>query len=358
MCKVYRSVGALKEIKSHLQRNGVTGFSSLNELIDFQKNYFGLRQQIISKNEILIAQEKDGLIREIAHMEEELRVKKESTEEILRKEIDFLNDQLQDLSPSSKNIIRNILNYFKKRSLKRKLQSSQLNFELNVHAKLVTLINPLEEKNGRHNFISSNFDVAVQRSAEFSLNDLQRKKKVISEVNNSIYGAIGENKVVKELENLSDDYFLINDFSLSFSHPIYNRQENDYIKSIQIDHLLISPFGVFIIETKNWSDQSLNNLSLRSPVQQIKRTNFALYKILNEEVPELLNLNRHHWGQRKIPIKNLIVLINHKPKEEFQYVKIVTLQELLGYIKYFTPSFSNMETKAIANYLLNIINHS
>jgi hypothetical protein len=40
--------------------------------------------------------------------------------------------------------------------------------------------------------------------------------------------------------------------------------------SVQIDHLLVSPFGVFLIETKNWSDQSLNNLSLRSPVQQIK----------------------------------------------------------------------------------------
>ena len=181
------------------------------------------------------------------------------------------------------------------------------------------------------------------------------QESTIDEINSSIYGAIGEQKVVKELENLSNDYFLINDFWLSFSPPIYNRQENDYIRSIQIDHLLVSPFGLFLIETKNWSDQSLNNLSLRSPVQQIKRANFALYKMLSGEMPGLLN--QHHWGERKIPIKNIIVLTNHKPNEEFQYVKIVTLSELLSYIKYFKPSFSSAETQVIAKHLLTLANN-
>jgi hypothetical protein len=108
---------------------------------------------------------------------------------------------------------------------------------------------------------------------------------------------------------ISDEYFLINDFSISFPTPIYNRQENDYIKSIQIDHILVTPSGIFLIETKNWSEKSLNNLSLRSPVQQIRRTSFVLFKILTEEVANYrLNLSQHHWGSRKIPIRNLIVL--------------------------------------------------
>ena len=162
--------------------------------------------------------------------------------------------------------------------------------------------------------------------------------------------------MVKELENLSDEYFLINDFSLSFETPIYNRQENDYIKSIQIDHILVTPSGIFLIETKNWSEKSLNNLMLRSPVQQIKRTSFVLFKILNEEIASYkLNLNQHHWGNRKISIRNLIVLTNSKPNEEFQYVKVLTVNELPGYVKYFKPTFSNEETQEIANYLLKLI---
>jgi len=202
----------------------------------------------------------------------------------------------------------------------------------------------------------SHFIDAVNESCSVPLKQLERKKMIIDEINTAIYGALGEQKVVKELESFSDEYFLINDFSLSFSTPIYNRQENDYIKSIQIDHILVTPSGIFLIETKNWSEKSLNNLGLRSPVKQIKRTSFVLFKILTEAIASnKLNLNHHHWGSRKISIRNLIVLTNSKPNEEFQYVKILTVNELPGYVKYFKPSYSNEETQEIANYLLNLI---
>ncbi|MBK8685610.1 MAG: NERD domain-containing protein [Bacteroidetes bacterium] len=153
------------------------------------------------------------------------------------------------------------------------------------------------------------------------------------------------------MEQLSDDYHLINDFTCTFNPPIYKRQAGEYIWSIQIDHILISPSGIFMIETKNRSEHSLSNLSLRSPVEQSQRSSFALYKILNTE--GINSLNKHHWGERKIPIRNLIVLINQKPNEEFQYVKILTLKELRNYVAFFKPIFSNDETALIAKYLIN-----
>jgi hypothetical protein len=113
---------------------------------------------------------------------------------------------------------------------------------------------------------------------------------------------------------------------------------------------LISPAGIFLIETKNWSKESVQSLSLRSPVAQIHRTNFALYILLKNSSG--FKLGKHHWGERKIPIRNLIVLINHKPTEEFQFVKILTLNELLGYIEYFKPNLSNQETEEISNHLI------
>src|SRR5690606_20229828 len=103
---------------------------------------------------------------------------------------------------------------------------------------------------------------------------------IVDGLNSYIYGALGEQKVVNTLENLSDEYFLINDFEVFLSPGIFHKQENDFIKSVQIDHILIGPSGVFLIETKNWSEKSLANLSLRSPVKQIKRTNFLLFKLL------------------------------------------------------------------------------
>jgi len=246
----------------------------------------------------------------------------------------------------------------KKRFLQKKIRYKELSLSSKIDYSIRDSVKLFTEKNDRYQYIDSHFADAVSQSCLVPLKELERKKRIIDEVNTFIYGALGEQKVVKELEKLSDDYFLINDFSLSFGSPIYNRQDNYYIKSIQIDHILVSPSGIFLIETKNWSEESLNNLDLWSPVEQIKRANFALFKIITKEITNYsgLNLEKHHWGDRKIPIRNLIALTNLKPKEEFQYVKILSINEITGYVKYFKPTFSKAETQEIASFLRNLIN--
>jgi len=54
-------------------------------------------------------------------------------------------------------------------------------------------------------------------------------------------GLVGEILVQDELKKLSDEYFLINDIVLKKS------QEN-------IDHIVIGPSGIFLIETKTWEN--------------------------------------------------------------------------------------------------------
>jgi hypothetical protein len=359
MCKVYNSIGSLTTIKSHLQKHNVNEFKSLNELINFQKNYSVTRQQIISNHTLLIEQEKNTLGDEIVQLNDSIKTRKSEVEQQLLLELEKLKRQLDNLPPTHSNIIQVFINYFKKICVKKKIRNNELKFNSKITYSVQHSTNILTKKNNRYQYIISYFRDAVNESSLSQLQELERKKRIVDEINTSIYGALGEQKVVRELENLPDDYILINDFTCSFHPPIYNQQEEDYIKSIQIDHILISPSGIFLIETKNWSEHSLNNLSLRSPVQQIKRTNFALFKILAGGITNSnLTLNQHHWGDRKIPIRNLIVLTNQKPSEEFQYVKILTLKELLSYVKYFKPSFSSKEIQMIAIYLLNFIDQS
>ena len=352
MCKVYNSIGSLTAIRSHLREHNINEFKSLNELIKFQSNYSVARQQIILDHSHLIEQEKNTLTQEITQLNDSIKTTKSDVEQKLQLELEQLKQQLGNLSLTHSNIFQSFISYFKKANIKKKIRYNQANFDFRISYSVQQSNDILTKKSDRHQYIISHFNDAVNESSLSQLQELERKKRVIDEINTLIYGALGEQKVVRELENLSDDYILINDFSYSFHPPIYNRQENDYIKSIQIDHLLISPSGIFLIETKNWSEHSLNNLSLRSPVKQIKRTNFALFKILAEFTSSNITLNQHHWGIRKIPIKNLVVLTNQKPSEEFQYVKILTLGELLRYVKYFPPSFTKIETQNIANYLL------
>jgi hypothetical protein len=356
MCKVHNSVGCLTTVKTHLRRHNINDFNSINEVINFQKNLSTLRQQIISNHEKLIENEKISLDAEISQLDNAIKADKTHFENSFRSEIEELTQKLNSLSTStSLNFIQSLINFIKRSSLKKKLQSLERNLNNKVNYAIRNLVDQHQDKTNRYQYITSQFRDAVNESCLPEINKLENKQRIIDEVKNSIYGALGEHKVVKELENLSDENILINDFTLSFHPAIYNRQENDYIKSIQIDHLLITPSGIFLIETKNWSEKSLASLDLRSPVQQIKRTNYALFKILTGDISsDRVRLKQHHWGDRKIPVKNLIVLTNSKPNEEFQYVKVLTVNELLGYIKYFKPMFTNAETEAIASYLLNL----
>jgi Nuclease-related domain len=358
MCKTYNKIGSLTTLKSHLDKSNIYDFKSLKEVIDFQNSYSTHRQQIISHHENLIEQEKSMLNIDIQQLSITIEAQKLQSEKELTDEIDKLKQQLNILANQEpKNHFQRLSNNLRKLSYVRKIKKSEGGFYLQVKESTTALTELLENKSNRYQFIISQFDDAVRQSYQYSLSELDRKKSTIDELSSYIYGALGEQKVVKVLESLSDDYYLINDLAITFSSPIYNKQENEYIKSIQIDHVLIAPTGIFLIETKNWSKESLESLNLRSPVQQIKRTSFALFRLLNNIVDELsLNLDNHHWGNKKISIRNLIVFTDTKPKEEFQHVKILTLTELLGYINYFKPIFSNIETQKIADYLLTVNN--
>lgn len=149
---------------------------------------------------------------------------------------------------------------------------------------------------------------------------------------------------------------MINDFSLNFNPPVFNKRENDRIFSIQIDHLLICQSGVFALETKNWSDQSIQNPDLRSPVEQIKRSRFGLFVFLNSDKTQGLHWN--HWGRKKISIRNLIVMTNKSPKSDFQYVKVLPLHELNSYIANCDPIFDETEAESIFNALKMAVNCS
>lgn len=356
MSRTYNTIGSLTTLKSHLAENNISDFKSLKEVIDFQNSFATSRQQLISHHKNIIEEEKNLLNLELKDLNTAIETARQQTEQILTDEIGKIKQELNiSIDHTPTNLFQKIPKILRVWNLKRKIRHKENKFDSNLKKTISHLIDNYQQKSSRYQFIISNLDEAVKQSVHHSLSELERKKAVIDNLNSFIYGALGEQKVVKTLENLSDEHILINDFSVSLYPAIYNRQENDYIKSVQIDHILIAPSGIFLIETKNWSEKSLGNLSLRSPVQQIKRTSFVLFKLLNNEMSNYhLRLDKHHWGDKKISIKNLIVMTNTKPQEEFQYVKVLTSNELIGYINYFKPTFSSEETQKIADFILRI----
>jgi hypothetical protein len=296
MTIVVGQIESLKKLKEILIENGITRFNSIGEINSFLKNYESEKEEIPKITKITLDQE----IKEL----------EETTKQAVEK--------------SHQNLFNKIVYY--------------------LIIKLLT--------NKKSN-LEKNYENVLSTRCKESYKNLDFTKEVIDGLYTLIAGAVGENLTVKELEKLSNDYYLINDFSVEFNPPIYNKNENDRIFSIQIDHLLICKSGIFLLETKNWRNKSIENLALRSPVKQITRTSYALFVLLNSE--SNINLVRHHWGSAKIPIRNIIVMTKVKPKEEFKHVKVLTLNELNGYIKYFDKIFNNDEVEHIFNYLNNEI---
>lgn len=196
-------------------------------------------------------------------------------------------------------------------------------------------------------------DKIIEDRTESESKLLHTAKFIIEENNTVLLGAIGEQEALNELRKLPDSFHIINDFQYEFSRWLHNRKSDDWIRSIQVDHVVIGPSGVFIIETKNWSNKSIQNIDLYSPVEQIKRTNYAIFRLLNRAVEHnLLPLLGHHWGSRKISVNSIILMTNKKPNLEFQYVKILPLNNLCQYITRFRPIYADDEVQQLVDYLL------
>lgn len=350
MCKVYNTVGSLTYIKQHLATHRVTEFHTVRQLIAFQETYETLSQETQSTVRMHLEQERNALSATVLQLEETIKTTKENLVQQVISKRDNIELRLQKIAELDKGYLQLITTSFEVLYLLTKSNCLKASSGIKFYYATKQLKKLLLEKHKRLHYLTYHFENAVNVRSDLELSELNRKKKLIDEINNHIYGAIGEDKVAQELAHLSDEYVLINDFTHTFPKPLYYPPEKSYIRSIQIDHLLVSQAGIFLIETKNWSKASMQNLSLRSPVQQIQRANYALYKLISNNTNLLLT--SHHWGDRRIPIRNLIVLINNKPNEEFQYVKILTTKELLGYIRYFKPVISKDEADGITQLFL------
>jgi len=343
----------LKKLKESLSGSGITRFNSIGEIRRFLRDFESEKKQLQSHIEsVLEAEIQDMQSTLISHQQiyDELKT---STRNEIKQQIHKLEAEIKLASDrSNRSIFYRAFYSLKTTFLSRRMSSLVNNLESILKKKTSNAENTVARLENEIEGCLENKKKLISERCKKSLDDLTYTKEVVDGLYTLVAGAIGETSVVNALQQLSDDYYLINDFSIRFDPPIYNKKENDRIFSIQIDHLLVCQSGVFLLETKNWSKTSVENLDLRSPIKQTLRTSFALFVLLNSDSQlNDIKLERHHWGARKIPIRNIIVMINEKPKEEFKHVKVLSLKELIGYIQYFDQTFDGEEVKGIFEYL-------
>ncbi len=354
MARIYGQIGTLKQIRKELDARGIDRFDSLSEFDTFLENYESQRTAIYQ------------------HFEKEVDIDILALEEDIKFNNAFIENTRRESSKILKEKIKKYLVRVEKykRGNENSFSGKIAAWFINIGIKSITiahnistykLIKRKEQQLKDDKELLEKYTFNRKTEIEHRSNEkiawLEFMRDVVVGLKPLIAGAVGENLVVNEIKKLTNDYILINDFSLRFNPPIYNRKNNDRIFSIQIDHLLISKAGVFILETKNWSKESIQSLDMRSPIKQIGRSSYALFVLLNSDRSDSkIKLSSHHWGDKQIPIRSVVVMINQKPDVKFKHVKVKTLNELNSYIKFFDPIFTDEEFSTIKDEIIEMNN--
>ncbi len=141
--------------------------------------------------------------------------------------------------------------------------------------------------------------------------------------NNSYYaGAYGELLALKELSKLNDDYHILCGVNIDLEN--WHSYNGYKIKTAQIDFLVVSYKGIFIIEVKNWSD-GYNDYQL-SPYEQLERSNRVLYIYLKEELGDSVPIKGRLYNLL-LPIKN-----NMRYDQDYKHIFVYSLDKINNFI--------------------------
>ena len=351
MIEIHGKSGCLKHVHSTLLESGITEFQSIKQLNQFIRTYNQIISELKANTDKMVREDLETYRNDKIKAEEDKIVEIDKVEQQVTSVVkQFVSKIQKHRNRNHDPILRRLYCFLVREYSKYKLEKIKVDLKSKTKSIVSQYNSQIDSISQKILEYSTDPERIVATIMENELQRLKRTKDKIEELNPFIAGAIGENKVVKCLEKLSCEGILFNDYKLSFKPPIFNFRDKKKIHSIQLDHLLLTRAGLFILETKNWSKESIQDHDLRSPVEQINRSSFALFKFLNDSNKTVIN--QHHWGQKEIGIRNIVVMTNAKPNVRFKFVKIKSLDELAGYIEHFPNHLESIDMQTIGKFLL------
>src|SRR5690606_16292575 len=103
MCNIYNTIGSLNYIKAHLEQRKISDFKSIKDILEFQKNYHQLKENVLLEHREKINREKEALFSELISLRIEIDSKKSQMEDSFSKQIQLLKQNLEDNNKSNKN---------------------------------------------------------------------------------------------------------------------------------------------------------------------------------------------------------------------------------------------------------------
>ncbi|MBP1908447.1 NERD domain-containing protein [Methanolobus bombayensis] len=350
----YGKSGAEKDLINLVQKEGFS-IESLTEIDFILKN---IKEQYEEKKPIIYDQIKleiDGLKINIETAENTLELQKSQVRKDIEIETENLKKEIEELQSISFEI-KHLLNYFSSklrlRSSIKKLNHLETDVEIEINKRLEGSQSSLESLKRQLNYLENNTDNEVKSRLSDLVSQLSKLKEI--KKSNEYKGALGELAVIKNLCELSDNYYLFNDLYLELSD--YIRFKGSSLKSAQIDHLVVGPTGVYVIETKNWSKnytQAVFNDGSYTPFDQIQRSGYLVYRYLNNnKYGSTLQRIYYNLAEDEVKVKSIIAVVGSKiPFGKNRYIKVLSYNAVNLYIKKGNPILTAETVDEIANKL-------
>jgi hypothetical protein len=305
MAKIQGISGSTKIILDGIKPINGKKPATLAEVTFFYDNYFA----IYDERKGAAAKQQDQLIASLT--EGETRLDHNILEDIAKRK----NDRDAHITDLHLNI-KNCNSFFRKAGysiqyLFAKIMSIQ---SINASPELVKELQNMQDRK-RKTITYRLFAI------EESCKDLLDQRKFLDAKYSFLVGAQGEEQVIQALSGLPDEYHVLNDVNLDFRRDACFKKIQKYIDTCQIDHVVIGPTGLFLLETKNW--QTLEREWKAEKLKhQVHRANNALRSYLKEKYGVI------PW------LQSLIISINgkHSGYKIDQYTEIIAPENLCDYI--------------------------
>lgn len=195
----------------------------------------------------------------------------------------------------------------------------------NCHAKHIQL-----------NYLSCNQSTVIHERCWTLDNTISALENVLK--SHEFIGAKAELSLISGFDRLPPVYYALNDVRLNARR--YIKFNHKVVQSAQVDHLIVAPTGVFVVEVKHWSQQFTDSGNFFDPYEQLGRSSYLCYCLLKE------NLNV------ETKVRSILAYRGHlpPPSENSKYIKVLPIEEVTGYVRWFerqTPVLSAAQVENI-----------
>lgn len=192
----------------------------------------------------------------------------------------------------------------------------------------------------RHAALLTQPEVQIERMTATAIQRLEAIDEVRSR--DETAGALAELALLDELRQLPDQFRVINDLKLR-PDGFLTDANGVPLQSAQIDHLVVGPTGVFVIETKNWSKSFAESGRGHDPYDQVDRAGRLCWVLLKQ-------------SGREQRVRSILAYRGHAPpKKKKSYARAFPLSRVRGYITWsgFSGNLNESQVEGLTQFFLD-----